>query len=375
MVAGLFLQSFSRLYSAEPGIRTDNVLTLVTALSTGRYPQKADADAFFEEVLAKLEQLPHIESAAAASTLPVGGGGISLTRSHLEEGAPQPPSGPEYSALWNVVSDGYFRSLAIPVLQGRTFDKRDQSQSVPVIVINQAMARSMFGTEDPLGRRIRSWRDEDLLRQVVGVVGNVRHFSMEDADRPMIYVSYRQIPWRGLQELVLHTRNDPRDAVESVRAQIWDVDPKLPIIQVRSMEEILQQSVATRRFLSSLILVFAICAVLLATVGIYGLVSFIAGRRKQEIGIRMALGARSGNVLGMILGHGMALAAIGIGAGVVLSLALSRAARSLLYEVSPSDPSVYLAGALLLAIITCSASLIPAWRASKTDPLRTLRSD
>ena len=373
IVTGLLLQSFSRIYNADPGVRTENVLTLFTALPAGRYPQKSQADAFFEQALERLGQLPQIESAAAASSLPLGGGGMGLGRSHLEEGAPQPPGGPEYSALWVVVSDQYFRTLGIPVLQGRGFDSQDHAESVPTIIINQAMSRAMFGDRDPLGARIRSWRDEDLLRQVVGLVGNVRQQGMEDADRPIVYVSYRQLSFRALRGLVMHTRSDPMEAIPAVQAQIWDLDSKLPLILVRSMEQILDRSMGTRRYLSTLLLAFAVSALLLAAVGIYGVVSFMAGRRRQEIGIRIALGARGSAVMGLILRHGMLLAGLGVGAGLVLSLAVSHTARGLLYEVSPIEPLAYLVGALLLGAIAALASLIPAWRASKVDPLKTLR--
>jgi putative ABC transport system permease protein len=370
--AGLMLRSFSEILQTEPGLRVDHLLTARLRLPRARYPEKKLADAFFRQVLERIKRLPGVDSAGATSILPLGGDGIDVWRAHLEEGKPEPPNGVEHRGPWSLVTPGYFRTMGIPLIKGRDFSPQDNREAVPVTIINEAMAEKMFPGRDPLGKRIRSWRDENMLREIVGVVGNVARYSIDDEVRSTIYVPFEQGNWT-LQGLTIRTSSDPQTLASTIRSEVWSLDPDLPVTRIETMEERLAATMEGERFNMLLLGLFAIVALTLAAIGIYGLLSYSVTQRSHEIGIRMALGAERTDVLRGVLRQGLVLTLMGVGTGLGLALALTRVLSNLLFEVSAADPLTYFGVSALLVIVAVAASLVPALRATEVDPIVTLR--
>jgi putative ABC transport system permease protein len=370
--AGLMLRSFGEILRTDPGLRVEHLLTARVSLPRARYPEKKLADVFFRQVLDRFSRLPGVESAAATSILPLGGDGIDVWRAHLEEGRPEPPEGEEHSGPWSLVTPGYFRTMGIPLIKGRDFSEQDNREGVPVTIINLAMAEKMFPGRDPLSKRIRSWRDENVLRTIVGVVGNVARYSIDDEVRPTVYIPYEQGNWT-LQGLTIRTSSDPQTLASTIRAEVWGIDPNLPVTGIETMEERLAATMEGERFNMLLLGLFAIVALTLAAIGIYGLLSYSVTQRSHEIGIRMALGARRTDVLRGVIRQGVVLTLIGVGTGLVLALALTRVLSNLLFEVSAADPLTYFGVSGVLVVVAVAASLVPALRATEVDPIVTLR--
>jgi putative ABC transport system permease protein len=370
--AGLVVRSFARLQQVDPGFNVENLLTMTINLSPARYrtgEQVADAG---ERILSNLRSQPGVESASAATALPLGAGGFYLGRVFLIEGHPEPPAAPDHPAQWNVITPTYFETLRIPVIKGRVFTERDTATSTPVIVINETLARTMFPGEDPIGKRIRSWRDENKLREIVGIVKDVRYFGRDDELRGLVFVPHRQDSWRALV-LAIRTTGDPSSMAEPARDQIWAIDKDMAIADVLTMEKALDDSVAPARFQMMLLGLFGLLALTLAAVGIYGMLSYSVAQRSHEIGVRMALGARSGDVLKMVVRQGMTLTFIGVGIGLIGSFAVTRLMSSLLYEISALDPWTFSIISLMLVAVAFFASYIPARRATRVDPMVALR--
>jgi putative ABC transport system permease protein len=370
--AGLMLRSFGEILRTDPGLRVDHLLTARLNLPRARYPEKKLADAFFRQVLERVARLPGVDSTGATSILPLGGDGIDVWRSHLEEAEPEPPEGVEHSSPWSLVTPGYFRTMGIPLLKGRDFGAQDNREGVPVTIINVAMAEKMFPGRDPLGKRIRSWRDENVLRTIVGVVGNVARYSIDDEVRPTVYIPFEQGNWT-LQGLTIRTSSDPQALASMIRAEVWNIDPDLPVTRIETMEERLAATMEGERFNMLLLGLFAMVALTLAAIGIYGLLSYSVTQRSHEIGIRMAMGAERIDVLRAVIRQGLVLTLIGVGTGLGLALALSRVLSGLLFEVSAVDPLTYAGVSVLLVIVAAAASLVPALRATEVDPIVTLR--
>jgi putative ABC transport system permease protein len=370
--AGLMVRSFVQLQRVDPGFDTEGLLTMQVTLPARRYaerPQVADA---LEGIADALESLPGVKVASAGSALPLGGGGFYLGRVFLAEGMPEPPAGPDFTANWNVVTPDFFATLRMPVLAGRTFTERDDADSPPVIVVNETLARRMFPNGDAIGKRIRSWRDENTLREIVGIVQDVRYAGRDDQPRGLVYVPHRQDAWRSMV-LAVKTDGDPTRLVAAVRNAVWSVDKDLAMANVTTMRQILSASTAGPRFTMALLTAFAALAMLLAAIGIYGVVSYSVAQRTHEIGVRMALGARAGDVMRMVVSQGVKLTAVGVVAGLAGAFALTRLMESLLFEVSATDPAVFGAVALALVAVALVASLIPARRAARVDPMVALR--
>ncbi|HKY33325.1 MAG TPA: ABC transporter permease [Candidatus Polarisedimenticolia bacterium] len=372
--AGLMVRSLDRLHHADPGFHPGNLLTAGLSLPDARYPGDEDSSRFLQRAVEHAAALPGVVRAGAASALPLGGGGFYLGRSFLAEGWPEPPAGPSQSGQWSVVTPGYFETLGLRLIEGRLFTEQDTSSSQPVIVLGEKMARQMFPDGKVLGRRIRSWRDENLYREVVGVVGDVRWFDVSDEPRAVAYVPHRQNPWRSMS-LVLRTQGDPRSALTQLRASIAALDAELAVADVLTMDEAFSRSIAGARFGSRLLAVFAALALLLAGVGIYGTVSFGVSQRTREIGIRMALGARPRDVMALVTWQGMRPALAGVAAGLLVAWGLSRLMTGLLFAVAPTDPLTYAATTCLLAGAAWLATWIPARRATRVNPLSALRED
>ena len=372
--AGLTLRSLARVQRIDPGLKVERLLTMELNAPSVRYRNEESTISFYRDLVERLAATSGVDAAAISSALPLGGGGFYLGRSFLAEGWPEPPGGKDAQAEWNVVSPGYFGTIGMRLLRGRDFDARDSASGEPTIIVNETLARTMFPGQDALGRRIRSWRDENVLRTIVAVVADVRYFGRDDALRGLVYVPHAQNGWRSMI-LNVRTHGEPTQVIASIRDRIHELDKGLAVANLRTMTSILERSVAPRRASVLLLVLFAIVAAVLAAVGLYGVLSQVVAQRVHEIGIRMALGARAGDVLRMIVAHGMRLAALGIAIGLLGALGLTRLMRGLLYEVSTADPMTYGGIALLLLAVAFLASFLPALRAARVDPMVTLRQE
>jgi putative ABC transport system permease protein len=369
--AGLLLNSFVRLVRVPSGINPRNVLTMQVTLPEKKYPDYQRRAVFFEQVLGRLGSLPGVEAAGVAGTLPLAGWSYGTGFSVIGR-REQPVSG--YPADHDFCTPDYFRAVGIPLRKGRFFDQRDQGVASRVVVISEALAREHFPNEEPLGQRIHL----DVLSgkidegwEIVGVVGDVRQHGLGEAGRPCVYRP--QAAARSVGNLVVRTTSAPLAIADSVRKAILEVDPSQPVANVRTLDEVLAASVAQRRFTMTLLGGFAGAALLLAAIGLYGLIAYAVQQRTREIGIRMALGATRGDVLGLTLSGGMKLAGIGVAVGIAGALGLTRVLTRLLYEVSPTDPLTFAGVALLLLLIALLASWLPARRAAGVDPMEALR--
>lgn len=364
--AGLLLRSFVRVMGVDLGFQPERVLALNINLPELRYRDADRRLSFFEELERRVKALPGVEAVAFASRLPLRGGwssGIEL------EGSP----GLEVEPGFQAVSPGYFETLGIGLERGRLLVGSDRKGQPPVAVINQAFARQYLGGADPIGRRFH--RDEPPWLTIVGVVNDIRRAGKTGDLIPQAYLSAAQTdlyPVR-LADFAVRTRNDPRQLVNAVQRQVWAIDKDQPVTNVRTLEEIISQSVAERRFEMVLLIAFAAVAVLLATIGIFGVLSYIVNQRMSELGIRVALGASPGRIVTMVLRQAGWWIAIGIGLGLGGAFALARYLESLLFEVRQGDPWTYAAAVALLLAVSLAAALIPARRGAKVDPMTALR--
>jgi predicted permease len=326
-------------------------------------------ETFVREMLAGVEALPGVSSSAVVLVAPFSGG--AATMSYDVEGV-VPGEGEDFSSEYQVVTPDYFLTMGIPLLAGRTPEAVDDEVEggADVIVVNEAFAQRHWGEESPLGQRVTF--DGEGFKEIIGVVGNVRHFAFDQAPRPEAYYSYYSDPWPFLS-LVVKTEVDPWSLAGPVRRQILAVDPDQPVYAVSPLEEKLSESTGQRRFTMELLGIFAALAILLAVVGVYGVMAYSVSLRIHEMGIRAALGAGRGEILRLTLGSGLRMATIGLAAGVVGSLGLTRFMSSLLYGVSPTDPMVLSLTALLLTGIVMMAAYLPAERATRVDPASVLR--
>ena len=370
--AGLLVRSFSRLQQVDPGFTTRNVLTLQVSLPRSRYDGSPQIIQTFDALLEKVKQVPGVTTASAIGSLPVGGGGFYLGRVFLSAGQPEPPASTDTRGLWSVVRPDAFEALKIPIVMGRSFSQADTNTSNPVIIISHAMSRQMFGNENPLGKRIRSWRDENVYREVVGITADIRYAGLGEDVTNTVYVPHTQSPWRSLM-LIVRSNNDPRLLLKSVQSQVWSVDRRLAIAEVKTMDEIIDAELARPRFSMFLLGVFAATALLMAAIGIYGLMSYSVAQQTKEIGIRMALGALRSDILKNVTAKAMMLAVVGVAIGISGAWGLTRLMASLLFGVSPTDTATFAVASGLLIGVAVIAAYLPARRASRLDPLTALR--
>jgi len=373
--AGLLIRSFASLAGADPGIPVDNLLTVEIELPDSRYPEKSHANAFYDQLRERLERLPGVRQAAAMSALPLGGGGIYMERAVIEEHGLPPPAGPDYSTGWVFVTPGYFQTLGIPIEQGRPFEVTDDESAPPVVVINRALARQVFGERNPIGLGLRAWEEDDEPAEVIGIVGDVRQRGLDVPFEPVVYAPQRQVGWTPLRAFAVRTTEEPPGLIESVRAELYALDPELPAGRIRTADAIVSALVARDRFNAQLLAVFAVVALALSAVGIYGTTSYYVAHRTREIGLRLALGANPRRVLREVVWQGVALSVAGIVVGVAAAVALARTVASLLFGIGAADPATYVAVSVLLAGVAAAASLAPARRASRVDPLTALRAE
>jgi putative ABC transport system permease protein len=367
--AGLLVKSFVGLRRVNPGFDPANVLTLRIDLPRARYAKPEQAAAFFGELQRRVAGLPGVEAAGMVSELPLSGQPNDMYFSVA--GRPTQTADEKVTADYRRVNHDYFRAMRIPVLRGRTFTEQEVTGDGKVVVINEALAREFFPDEDPLGQHlvINFGKPEEF--EIVGVVSDVRHRSLEGDVYQMMYVPTLRI---GGTNLVVRTSSsDPLALASAVRGEVAAVDRDQPISAVRTMEEVVSGSVAQQRFRTLLLAAFAAVALLLAGVGIYGVIAYSVTHRTHEIGIRMALGARAGDILKMVVGQGMVLALAGVAVGLLAALALTRVMSSLLFGVSATDAWTFAAVSLLITAVALLACIVPARRATKVDPMVALR--
>jgi putative ABC transport system permease protein len=369
--AGLLIRSFLQLVKTDPGFNSENLMTMNLVLPVAKYKDEPQRAAFYSDLVRRTEELPGVASAAIVNHLPLGGSNSST--SFLVEDLPEPPPGQEFDGRYRVCSPNYFQTMGIAVTKGRAFTEQDKAGAPLVIIVNETLAQRYWPNTDPIGKRMRyaGPLQENPWMQVVGVVQDVKH----DMSLPITsdyYVPHAQDAWQSMV-LVAKTKVEPATMAAPIRQQVWTIDKDQPVFDVHTMGEVRAMSLALHSFSSVMLSIFAGVALLLAAIGIYGVMFYAFTQRTQEIGIRMALGARGLDVLKLMIRNGMSLALIGVAAGLAGAYGVTRLLASLLFGVSPTDfltfGSVTL-GLLLVALLAC---YIPARRATKVDPLVALR--
>ncbi len=371
--AGLLINSFLRLRNVDPGFRSDNLLTMRIVLPQPKYEEMERRSAFYTDLINRVQSLAGIRSAAVTTNLPLYRQGNSISIGI--EGQPDPPPGQERIVVTRMVSPGYFDTMSIPLLRGRQLSEQDTETTPNVVVISETMARRFWPGEEAVGKRIATGRirsPEDWI-QVVGVVKDVRQFELNAEPKPQMYLPYTQAGFFDARDLVVKTDVDPSSLAAAVRNAVWEIDKDQPVSNIRTMEEILADSIARQRFSMLLLAIFAAVALVLAGVGIYGVMSYSVAQRTHEIGIRMALGAQTGAVLKLAVGYGMKLVIAGLVIGLIAAFALTRVMSTLLFGVTATDPTTFTLISLLLIAVAALASYIPARHATRVNPIIALR--
>ena len=372
--AGLLIRSFLRLRDVSPGFRQDHVVTAQISLPYTQYSKEPQVVSFWQQFLTRVQALPGVQAAGITMSLPPNL--LQITNPFTVEGQSYDRTRGLQLAEEMTISPDYFRALGVPLVKGRFFT--DADRTAPVLIINQTMANKYFPNQDPIGKRIQTG-DPDPKSPweiVVGVVGNVKYSGLDADPSPTLYVPYTEEGWTNwsrAMSLVVRTNADAASIVSAVRRELADLDRNLPLADVRTMNELIDQSVVQQRFRTWLLGAFSALALLLAALGIYGVISHMAGQRTREIGIRMALGATRKDILKLILGQASQLALIGIAAGLAGSFLLTRIMRSLLFSVSATDPLSFTIMSILLALVAVLAGYVPATKAAKVDPMVALR--
>ena len=368
--AGLLIKSFLRLQEIRPGFNAHNVLIANLALPYPKY-QYEQFEEFFRRLTERLEAAPGVQAAGGSINLPLNASGYAIGRGFIPEGRPLTVD-ENRDAMFSSITGDYFRALQIPLLAGRTFELRDNADAPKVVIINETIAKRHFGSPaEAIGKRLSIWRDEKFMREIVGVVGDTKTGSLTGEGGAQIYVPNAQDKW-NLMGLVIRTAGDPAAFATTLRHEVQALDKDQPIYNVRTMDDVVANSLGTRRVSMQLFTVFAIAALLLAAIGIYGVMAYSVTQRTQEIGIRMALGAQKSDVLRLVVRQGMTLAAIGVVVGLVGALGLTRVISNLLFGVGASDPTTFIVISLLLIAVAFVACYLPARRAAKLDPVIAL---
>ncbi|HJP93188.1 MAG TPA: ABC transporter permease [Pyrinomonadaceae bacterium] len=369
--AGLMMKSLLRLLQTNVGFKTENLLTVTVVLPPAKYTEENQQISFNDQLRERVQSLPGVAGAGTVDILPVNAG--NTTRFYID-GDPEPPPGKEREANFRVVSDDYFKALGVPLLAGRTFDARDKAGTPGVVIIGKTIADRVFAGRDPIGKRLRYSSSAGEPDLVVGVVGDVKITGLDEALRPVLYYPFRQNASTFLS-LVARTNGDPNALAGAIRNEVRNLEPDAAILNVRTMDQMIAQTPASfmRRFPALLISIFAAVALLLASIGIYGVVSYSVSQQTHYIGVRMALGARTSDILKMVLKQGLVLALIGVGIGVLAALGLMRLLSALLYQVSTNDAGTFTLVTGVLFVVALLACYLPARRATKVDPLVALR--
>ena len=373
IAAGLLAQTFFHLLSVDPGFHPAHVLTFELSLPASKYTNQDQIVGLYQSALQKLRALPGVESAGITETVPMGGATESTALRIPAHPAADPNDRP-YSN-YTMASPGYFVAVGTPLLRGRDFLESDTADSMPVTIINSAMAKKYWPGEDPIGKQVGPLSRLYPVATVIGIVADTKRLSLREEPPPEMYVPYTQKVWPSLltMDVVLRTKVDPVSAAAAARETIHSVDPDLPLANIATLETLVDGSMTQQRFAMFVLGAFGALALLLASIGMYGVISYSTMQRTQEIGIRMALGAQRRSVVAMVLGHGGRLASLGIAIGLIAALAMGHTMASFLYGVRPTDPLTLAAVSLLLLTVALVACYVPARRAMRTDPVIALR--
>ncbi|HEY0006258.1 MAG TPA: ABC transporter permease [Pyrinomonadaceae bacterium] len=372
VAAGLLIRSFVRLQQVNPGFQPQNLLVMQLSLPAFKYREAKQREAFYQQLTSQVRTLPGVKSVGAVSVLPMSGrvvsGSFRIQGRDVPQGQPSP-----HGDRWIATPD-YYQTMGIPLIKGRYFTDADGPDAPGVAIIDETLARKYWPNEDPIGKRItfEGPPDNPRWREVVGIVGHVKHKGLEGESRVQYYMPHRQLPTSDMF-LVVQAANDPASLAGAVRGAISTLDKDLPAYRVTTMDQLVADSLAQRRFAVFLLGLFAALAMVLAVVGLYGVMSYMVAQRTREIGIRMALGAQTADILRMVVRQGMLLVIIGVVVGVAASFAVTRVMTSMLFGVGAHDPLTLLAVSLLLAAVALLACLVPARRATKVDPMTALR--
>jgi len=362
--AGLLFRSFARLMEVNVGFDPDHLLTFNLGLPSSTDPVRQLA--FYQQVVQRLQALPGVEAVGAISRLPLSGGNSSRSFNvpGVEKG---------YDADIRVSTPDYFRAMRIPLLKGRSFSESDFDSSLNIAVVNDALARTVFPGQDPIGKQLTHFGPDNLTLQIIGVVGNVRHVGLDADPHSEIYQLLGQAQWPSMFVAIRSAASDATSLTSAAQNVVWSVNKGVPLANVRTMQDLIANSVQRRRFSMLLLTIFAAVAMLLAAIGLYGVMSYSVAQRTHEIGIRMALGARRPDVLALVVKQGMALALMGIAAGAMISLAMTRLISGMLFGITATDPLTFAGVAALLGAVAFLANYLPARRASRVDPMVALR--
>jgi predicted permease len=383
--AGLLTRSLMRLRDVDTGLDLQRTLTFQVALPQSRFDTQAKVAAFWEEYLRRLRAIPDVAAASVTTALPLGGAGFYLGRTMIEMGRPEPPAGSEIDIMWTEVGTQYFTSVGQPLLAGRDSEEREDTSATPRIIVSREFARRMWPDQPPqhaIGKTVFSWRDERLEREIVGVAGDIRYDGATDAPRPLVWVPVRQSP-RAFGSVIIRSAARPNGTAAAsatellgvARRELASLDAGIAIARVQTMEEVLAASIAPQRFNAMLFGSFAVLALLLAVIGLYGVLSYSVARESREIGVRMALGSSPAGVRALVLRRTLLLAGAGAAVGLSGAFVMTRALQSLLFEVQPNDPvTLAVVTGILLGVAAC-AGWIPARRATKVDPAMALRAE
>jgi putative ABC transport system permease protein len=369
--AGLMIRSFARLQQVSTGFEPKNLLTMNISLPRQKYRENPQITSFFDQLFDRVRSVPGVEGLAGVDPLPLGGS--NATTGFVVEGEPVAAPGDRREVGERTVTPAYFQTMRIPLLKGRAFTAQDHVDTPRVVIINEALARSFWPDEEAVGKRIgfrvsgqQSWHE------IVGIVGDVKHERLDADPKPELFFSYRQYPGTFMT-LVVRTTSDPLGAVAAIRDQVLSVDPDQPVFNIKTMEQHISKNVAASRFIMLLLGVFAALATLLAAVGIYGVMAYTVSQRMHEIGVRVALGARAGDVLKLVVGQGLKLVLTGVAIGLAGAFALTQLIQSLLFGVSATDPLTFVVIPLILTGVALLSSYVPARRATRVDPMVALR--
>jgi putative ABC transport system permease protein len=373
--SALLIRSFARLTQVDAGVTLERVASGRISIPGARYDTPARRLQLAESVVARLTASPDIEHAAMTSFVPAGGGGFGLGRLFAAEGRPIPTDGSgEQMALWNVVTPGYFATLGIPLREGRDFDARDAAGGRPVMIVSRRFAERVFPGESAIGKRVKSTRDENVFREVVGIAEDVRYWGLAEREiTPLVYVPWAQdVPFGGA--IVARSRGDGAGAIlPSIRRALQAADPQIAIAELRTLEASAARSIVTERYSTLLLSALASIALILSALGVYGVTSHVFAMRRREMGIRLALGSSRGSLYQLVFGHAFRLAALGLAIGAVAAAFATRWLQTLLFGTSPADSAAWGAMVGVVLLSTVLACAVPAWRAASTNPVSVLR--
>jgi putative ABC transport system permease protein len=373
IAAGLMLKSVARISGIDPGFHGRKVLTMEYRIPRNRYPSGEMQTRFHQEVAARVSALPGVESASLVGALPFSGN-FNTVNIQLPD-RPAPPLEAPFTVSYNTAMPGYFRTVGIPLLDGRDFEASDTPRTVPVVIVSRSFTQRYWPEQNPLGRVIRMPKGSSAISvTVVGVVGNIKENALDGRDIPQVYLPYAQNPFI-FATLAVRTAGDPLSMTRAVQKTIWSIDKDQPMWKIRTLQFLVDRSFSYRRYMLVLLSAFSGLSLLLATIGVYGVLSYSVTQRTGEFGIRTAIGATPADILRLVVRRGAVLVGGGLAAGVAASLVLTRFLQTQVYEVSTADPMVYASLSLLMLVVAMLAVIVPARRATRVDPVIALRRE